>query len=140
MLKSRVLTKRIFHEVCWAETALMRKGIGACETFRTRSGIPYCARAVILIPHRNAVLYTCLEKKYLPCLFGRNCTDAKMNWCETFRSRSDIPDCARAVILIPHRNAVFVQVHFTTVEPQWLEHLWNHGNLFQIWVVRATEG
>ena len=27
-----------------------------------------------------------------------------------------------------------------TVEPQWLEHLWDHGNLFEIWVVRATEG
>ena len=27
-----------------------------------------------------------------------------------------------------------------TVEPQWLEHLWDHGNLFETWVVRATEG
>ena len=28
----------------------------------------------------------------------------------------------------------------TTVELPWLEHLWDHGNLFEIWVVRATEG
>ena len=27
-----------------------------------------------------------------------------------------------------------------TVEPQWLEHLWDHGKLFETWVVRATEG
>ena len=27
-----------------------------------------------------------------------------------------------------------------TVELQWLEHRWDHGNLFEIWVVRATEG
>ena len=28
----------------------------------------------------------------------------------------------------------------STVEPQWLEHLWDHGNSFETWVVRATEG
>ena len=27
-----------------------------------------------------------------------------------------------------------------TVEPQWLKHLWDHGNSFETWVVRATEG
>ena len=27
-----------------------------------------------------------------------------------------------------------------TVEPQWLEHLWGHGNSFETWVVRAIEG
>ena len=27
-----------------------------------------------------------------------------------------------------------------TVEPQWLEHLWDHGNLFETWVVRANDG
>ena len=26
-----------------------------------------------------------------------------------------------------------------TVEAQWIEHLWDHGTLFEIWVVRATE-
>ena len=25
------------------------------------------------------------------------------------------------------------------VEHQWHEHLWYHGNLFETWVVRATE-
>ena len=34
-------------------------------------------------------------------------------------------------------NHVFVQ---NTVELQWLEHLWDHGNSFETWVVRATEG
>ena len=27
-----------------------------------------------------------------------------------------------------------------TVELQCLEHLWDHGNLFKTWIVRATEG
>ena len=27
-----------------------------------------------------------------------------------------------------------------TVEPQWLEHLWDYGNSFETWVLRATEG
>ena len=26
-----------------------------------------------------------------------------------------------------------------TEKPQWLEYLWDHGNLFQIWVVGATK-
>ena len=26
-----------------------------------------------------------------------------------------------------------------TVELQWLEHLWDHGKLFEPWVVRANE-
>ena len=26
-----------------------------------------------------------------------------------------------------------------TAKHQWLEYLWDHGNLFEIWVVRATE-
>ena len=28
----------------------------------------------------------------------------------------------------------------TTVEFQWLEHLWDHRKLFETWVVRVTEG
>ena len=27
-----------------------------------------------------------------------------------------------------------------TVDLQWLEHLWDHGNLLETWIVRATEG
>ena len=27
-----------------------------------------------------------------------------------------------------------------TVKPQWLEELWDHGKLFETWVVRANEG
>ena len=34
----------------------------------------------------------------------------------------------------------FYILNICTVEPQWLEHLWDHGNLFETWVVRATEG
>ena len=31
-------------------------------------------------------------------------------------------------------------LHFiSTVELQWLEHLWNHENMFEAWVVRANE-
>ena len=26
-------------------------------------------------------------------------------------------------------------LHLYTVKPQWLEHLWDHGNLFETWVV-----
>ena len=26
----------------------------------------------------------------------------------------------------------------STVEHQWLEHLWDHGNLFETWVVHVT--
>ena len=26
------------------------------------------------------------------------------------------------------------------VKPRWLKHLWDHRNLFETWVVRATEG
>ena len=33
----------------------------------------------------------------------------------------------------------FSRLH-NTVEPQWFEHLWNHGNSFETWVIRATEG
>ena len=25
--------------------------------------------------------------------------------------------------------------NFTTVKLQWLEHLWDHGNLFELWLV-----
>ena len=32
-----------------------------------------------------------------------------------------------------------VKIYKHTVELHWLEHLWDHGNLFQIWIVRATE-
>ena len=31
-------------------------------------------------------------------------------------------------------------INIHTVELQWLEHHWDHGNLFETWVVRATEG
>ena len=52
--------------------------------------------------------------------------------------------------VIGYYNAIHVFKHFTlcvpneqktnTVEPPWLEHLWDHGNSFETWVVRATEG
>ena len=35
------------------------------------------------------------------------------------------------------RNTI---INKNTVELQWLEHLWDHGNAFETWVVRATEG
>ena len=35
---------------------------------------------------------------------------------------------------------VHINTFILTVEPQWLEHLLDHGNSFETWVVRATEG
>ena len=34
----------------------------------------------------------------------------------------------------------WMDTYIHTVEPQWLEHLRDHGNSFETWVVRATEG
>ena len=31
-------------------------------------------------------------------------------------------------------------MQISLVELQWLEHVWDHGNLFETWVVRASEG
>ena len=39
-----------------------------------------------------------------------------------------------------HLHSNFCSDFRTTVEPQWLEPLWDHGNLFETWVVEATEG
>ena len=36
----------------------------------------------------------------------------------------------RGILSFPHEN---------TVKLQWLEHLWDHGNLFERWAVRANE-
>ena len=33
-----------------------------------------------------------------------------------------------------------IQAILNTVKPQWLEHLWDHGNLLESWVVRASKG
>ena len=48
---------------------------------------------------------------------------------------------------MPHHSADYIFIFIgiiepimVTVEPQWLEHLWDHGKLFETWVVRATEG
>ena len=45
--------------------------------------------------------------------------------------------CLTAFILFKQAS---VQMEHYTVEPQWLEHLWDHGNSFETRVVRATEG
>ena len=31
------------------------------------------------------------------------------------------------------------KMNIATVEPQWLEHLWNHENMFETGIVRANE-
>ena len=36
-----------------------------------------------------------------------------------------------------HANVILNEMN--TVELQWLEHLWNHENMFEIWVVRANK-
>ena len=39
-----------------------------------------------------------------------------------------------------HMYTFALQLEIYTVKPQWLESLWDHENLFEIWVVRAIEG
>ena len=44
-------------------------------------------------------------------------------------------------ISIPQKNRIYIPCKLSiTVKPQWLEHLWDHGNSFETWIVRATEG
>ena len=38
------------------------------------------------------------------------------------------------------RSSAKTKISNSTVELQWLEHLWDHRKLFETWVVRATEG
>ena len=52
----------------------------------------------------------------------------------TMDSRDPLSYCR--ITLTP---AVYKMYCFT-VKLQWLEHLWDRGNLFEKWVVRATEG
>ena len=41
--------------------------------------------------------------------------------------------------IVPFINVVeTVPLGIDTIVPRWLEHLWDHGNLFEIWVVQAT--
>ena len=37
-------------------------------------------------------------------------------------------------------TALLAIVYLYTVALQWLEHLWDHGKVFEPWVVRANEG
>ena len=39
-----------------------------------------------------------------------------------------------------HNYYMYIHRNVNTVEPQWLEHIWDHGNLFQIWKDRTAEG
>ena len=63
---------------------------------------------------------------------------------QNYGSKSELNNC----ILAPDKafstknsycfSYVFMKTY--TVELQWLEYLWDHGNLFEIWIVLATEG
>ena len=44
------------------------------------------------------------------------------------------------LLALKYDDKLFKQTKLYTVEPQWLEHLWDHGNSFETWVVRATVG
>ena len=46
-------------------------------------------------------------------------------------------DSALRVVKVAYSS---VLCKINTVELQWLEHHWDHGHLFETWVVRATEG
>ena len=47
--------------------------------------------------------------------------------------------CNHAVMIVSSKRLLLLGL-CVIVEIQWLKHLWDHGNLFETWVVRATEG
>ena len=64
-------------------------------------------------------------------------------FCEELFSRADVARdlnkvCINEIIALGKKS---IHIHFVyTVEPKWLEDLWDHGNSFETWVVQATEG
>ena len=62
--------------------------------------------------------------------------DAKLKNIEDFHKRVAV-DVLLLLLLFLYKKQV---LNGSTVEPQWLEHLWDYGNSFETWVVRATEG
>ena len=52
----------------------------------------------------------------------------------SFCSHFQLPHCHR-----PCLGLCYLVSMSNKVELQWLEHLWDHGNLFEIWVVQSTE-
>ena len=48
------------------------------------------------------------------------------------------------VLSSPYSKFIFFFFFFfffsNTVKSQWLEQLWDHGNLFETWIIRDTEG
>ena len=50
--------------------------------------------------------------------------------------------CAvRSGLILPaYRIDRLYNICIYIVKPQWLEHLWDHGNSFETWLVRAAEG
>ena len=68
-------------------------------------------------------LYTCLE--------------LLVEWQTVYLTRSDATE--RGVSEFFSLRVAPMVKEQAAVELQWLEHLWDHENLFEIWVVRATE-
>ena len=52
----------------------------------------------------------------------------------------DVDMTLRYTALIESVRATVLRAEIFTVDLQWLEHVWDRGNVFEIWVVRATEG
>ena len=60
--------------------------------------------------------------------------------CSTFATETDLSFINQTSCLVTvHVIFALGPFHFT-VELQWLEHLWNHENIFETGVVRANEG
>ena len=52
---------------------------------------------------------------------------------------NDIIDASQLQVHLYHRIPKLVNLFLLTAEIQWLEHLWNHENMFETEVVRAYE-
>ena len=59
---------------------------------------------------------------------------------KTYAADTHLKCIAKALLMSIHKMFSWRNKKNITVEPQWLEHLWGHGNSFETWVVRATEG
>ena len=92
--------------------------------------------------------YLVYSNIYYLYLFSGKVTGRSMTQIPSFQDRHRITAMGQCqeknelafMSLIFCKTSVITKITLSTVEFQWLEHLLDHGNLFEIWVVRATEG
>ena len=97
--------------LCWSVSLLL--------LYHIREHFACCA---LLCCWRRKRLNNGYEDQILMCC---NCRIIRSKWISSRISYSKIS---------------YLRTHVYTVEPQWLEHLLDHGNSFETWVLRATEG